>query len=83
MFVQVPIVQRAFTPTEDEVTRAINIINAHNEHEHSEEGGAFAFEGQMIDTPTIRQCENVLSMARIDGTLEESRLLTFDKAEQE
>ena len=63
---QVPIIQAAFTPTDEQIERARALIAAHDQHQ-ARGVGAFAFEGRMIDRPAIRAAEQILAKARAAG----------------
>ena len=56
--------QREFSPSPQQVSRAQAIVDAYIAHVQGGKG-AFAFEGQMIDLPTVKQCEAVLALARL------------------
>lgn len=63
---QVPVIQKAFTPTPEQIERAKALIAAHDDHQaHSE--GVFAFEGRMVDMPMVRSAQAVLARARAAG----------------
>lgn len=66
---QVPIIQSAFTPTDEQIERARALIQAHDQHQ-ARGVGAFAWQGKMIDRPAIRAAEQVLAKARAAGRLE-------------
>lgn len=56
---QVPIVQESFSPSEDKIEWAKELIIEFKKH--VEEGkGAFTFRGSMIDMPTVLQAKNIL-----------------------
>ena len=54
---QVPIINAVFTPTEDEVDRARRMIAV----SEATGGGAFAFEGKMVDGPVLDHARRVLA----------------------
>ena len=58
---QTETVNRIYTPTLDEVSKAERIIHA-NEAAKREGKGAFAVDGKMIDAPIVRRAENVLKL---------------------
>lgn len=58
-------IHRAFTPTTAEVERALRLLAA----AQASGGGAFAFEGRMIDAPLVAQAERVARTARRAGML--------------
>lgn len=66
---QVPIIQSAFTPTDEQIERARALIQAHDQHQ-ARGVGAFAWQGKMIDRPAIRAAEQVLAKARAAGRIE-------------
>lgn len=63
---QIDSVQRAFTPSEDEVRQAQELIRAF-EASVANGKGAFGLDGRMVDMPVIRRAENVLSRAASAG----------------
>lgn len=63
---QIDPVQRAFTPSEDEVRQAQELIRAF-EASVANGKGAFGLDGRMVDMPVIRRAENVLSRAASAG----------------
>eukprot|EP00050_Salpingoeca_kvevrii_P012454 m.22697 g.22697 ORF g.22697 m.22697 type:complete len:168 (-) comp4023_c0_seq2:589-1092(-) len=70
---QVSPVQKAFSPSEEQVQWAVDIYLANQQN--SDLGlGAFSFSGQMIDAPTLKQALNVIEEARACGTFDECRL---------
>lgn len=63
---QVPVIQKVFTPTPEQIDRAKALIAAHNDHQaHGE--GVFAYEGRMVDMPMVRSAEAILARARAAG----------------
>jgi citrate lyase subunit beta/citryl-CoA lyase len=58
----VGVVQAAYTPSTEAIARAMAIITAFRMHEQAGVG-AFTYHNQMIDAPTIKQCENVVQLA--------------------
>ncbi len=65
---QVAPIQRTFTPGEDEIRRAQELIAAHAAHQAAGTG-VFQLEGKMIDMPMIRAAEAVIARARAAGLL--------------
>ncbi len=63
---QVPIAQKAFAPSEDEVTWAIRIIIA-NEKADKAGRGAWTMDGKMIDAPVFGKAKNLLTKAQACG----------------
>ena len=65
---QVDPVQEAFSPSSESIDQAQSLIQAYNTHQ--EAGiGVFVFEDKMIDAPTIKAAQRVLSLARAAGKL--------------
>lgn len=65
---QLEVVNRAFSPTPEEIARAQRILQA--AHEHAANGlGAFALDGRMVDGPIIKQAEKVIARAKAAGLL--------------
>lgn len=62
---QVPVVQAAFTPSEEEVAQAKKVIAAYEKH-LAEGQGAFALDGVMVDLPMVRAARRVLARAVTD-----------------
>ncbi|HET6403827.1 MAG TPA: CoA ester lyase [Candidatus Thermoplasmatota archaeon] len=58
-------IHRAFTPTQPEVERALRLLAAAD----AAGGGAFAFEGRMIDAPLLLQAQRVVRTADRAGML--------------
>ncbi len=58
---QVPVVQAAFSPSQDKVEWATQLIKEFREHEGSGRG-AFNFRGSMIDMPLVKQAQNIVDM---------------------
>lgn len=77
-------IHRAFTPTREEIERALRLLHAAQAHAAaasapgpSHEGapvlpGAFAFEGRMIDAPFLAQAQRVVRTAQRAGILNRS-----------
>ncbi len=63
---QVGPAQQAFTPGEEEIARALRIIEAHAEHQAAG-AGAFALDGAMVNMPVVRAAERLLARARAAG----------------
>lgn len=67
---QIEPVQRAFTPTDEEIAQAQSLVAAF--HASQAQGmGAFAFEGTMVDKPVVLRAENILARARAAGKITE------------
>ena len=63
---QIDPVQEAYSPTFEAIAHAAAVVQAHVEHQERGEG-AFEFEGNMIDAPTVKQFELLLTKARLMG----------------
>lgn len=61
---QVSIVQRAFSPTEEKIKWAKELIKQF-ETQQKEGKGAFTFQGAMIDKPLLLQAENIIKISEI------------------
>ncbi len=59
---QTPIVNRAFSPTPEEVDRAQRLVQAFEEQQAAG-AGAFTFEGKMVDMPMLVAARKVLARA--------------------
>ena len=59
---QVPVIQKAFTPSEERIVWATKLIEEFNKYQ-TEGKGAFVFEGQMIDRPLLLQAMNIVNIA--------------------
>ncbi|XP_068679193.1 citramalyl-CoA lyase, mitochondrial-like isoform X1 [Montipora capricornis] len=59
---QIDIVNDAFSPSEEKLKWASDLVNAFQLHE-KEGKGAIDFHGYMIDMPTVQQARNVLRLA--------------------
>jgi citrate lyase subunit beta / citryl-CoA lyase len=56
----VPILNRAFSPSEEELDRARRLIAAYEQAE-AEGRGAFAFEGKMVDEPVVQRARALVA----------------------
>jgi citrate lyase beta subunit len=63
---QVDVIQKIFTPTPEQILRARQLIEAHDEHQAGGRG-VFVFEGKMVDMPMVRAAEAILTRARAAG----------------
>ncbi len=63
---QVPIVQKAFTPSDDEVNYAKKVVETF-EASQREGRGAYALDGKMIDMPLLKNARKVLDRAQAAG----------------
>lgn len=59
---QIEIVNRIYTPTEDEVRKALRVIAAIEEAE-AKGSGVISLDGRMIDRPIVERARRVLSLA--------------------
>jgi citrate lyase beta subunit len=59
---QIEIVNRVFTPSDEELTRARRVVEAY-EHALGEGEGVTALEGEMIDLPVVERARQVLALA--------------------
>ena len=58
---QVPILNEAFTPTDDEIDRSERMVAAYDAAMAAGDG-AVAFEGKMLDVPVVARAERILSI---------------------
>ncbi|XP_037083284.1 citramalyl-CoA lyase, mitochondrial-like isoform X2 [Pollicipes pollicipes] len=63
---QVPVVQRAFSPSAQRAEWAAQLVEAFEQHQRSGQG-AFTFRGHMVDRPLLLQAHNVLRLASVGG----------------
>lgn len=61
---QIPIVQKAFSPSTEKIEWAKELIRLFNEHQ-SKGTGAFTFQGSMIDKPLLRQAEYIVKLSKL------------------
>ena len=61
---QVPVINAAFTPSDDEISRARSIIDAFDEAGNS---GVVALNGEMLDRPHLTRAERILKRAKSAG----------------
>ncbi|XP_017265594.1 citramalyl-CoA lyase, mitochondrial [Kryptolebias marmoratus] len=59
---QVQAVQEEFSPSPDRVQWARELISAFNQHQ-KEGKGAFTFRGSMIDLPSLKQAQNIMTLS--------------------
>ncbi len=60
---QIDIIQQAFSPSEEDIERAVKVLEAHKQAE--EKGlGAVAVEGRMVDQATVRLAEQLYARAK-------------------
>lgn len=60
---QIDVVNRCFSPSEEEVAWARRVVEGFRASQ-AEGYGAFALDGKMIDLPVVRQAERILSQAQ-------------------
>lgn len=65
---QVAIVQKAFTPSDDQIEQAEKLISEYNTYIQSGIG-AYAQDGKLIDAPVIKAAQNILNKARAAGKI--------------
>lgn len=61
---QVSIVQKAYSPSEEKIKWATDLIKQFELHQ-KEGKGAFTFQGAMIDRPLLLQAQNIINIAKI------------------
>ena len=66
---QVPVVQKAFTPSVEEIDYARRVVETF-EASQREGRGAYALDGKMIDMPLLKNARKVLERARAAGKQE-------------
>ena len=59
---QIEIVTKAFTPSQERIEWARQVISLYRKHEETGTG-AFVFNGSMIDKPLLLQAENIVKLA--------------------
>ncbi|MCO8268470.1 aldolase/citrate lyase family protein, partial [Haloferax sp. AB510] len=59
---QVPVINEAFSPDDEDVAWAKKVLRARDEAA-SEGRGVFGVDGEMIDAPLVKQAENILDRA--------------------
>ncbi|MFB6184075.1 MAG: CoA ester lyase [Haloarculaceae archaeon] len=67
---QVPVVNEAFTPDEEDVEWAREVLSARDAAD-DDDRGVFTVDGEMIDAPLIRQAERIVARARAAGLTDE------------
>ncbi len=65
---QVAPVQRAFTPENEAIAHALQLVEVFEKHQ-AKGSGAFALDGKMIDLPLVKAAQNVLARARAAGKI--------------
>ncbi|TDT62771.1 citrate (pro-3S)-lyase subunit beta [Fonticella tunisiensis] len=67
---QIPLVHEIYTPTQDEIQKAIKVVRAAREAE--EKGlGVISLNGKMIDKPIVERAERILQLAVASGVYKE------------
>jgi citrate lyase subunit beta / citryl-CoA lyase len=66
---QVPVINSAFTPTTEQITRARKVIAAYDEADISHGAGAIVVDDEMVDAATLRVERKRLEIARMAGLL--------------
>jgi len=65
---QIRVIHKAFLPTEQELAKAQNIVEAYNTAK-KEGKGVVSLGSKMIDAPVVKQAQHVLKMAKIGGMI--------------
>ncbi|MEM7534563.1 MAG: CoA ester lyase [Chloroflexota bacterium] len=65
---QVPIINRVFSPSAEEVAQAQKIVDAY-QAQVDQGVGAFNLDGRMVDMPVVRKAEDILAQARLAGMI--------------
>lgn len=65
---QIEVIAGAFTPTDEEITAAQRLVDAHARHQAAGTG-VFALDGRMVDRPMVRAAERLLARARATGKI--------------
>ncbi|MBI2460148.1 MAG: CoA ester lyase [Candidatus Rokubacteria bacterium] len=65
---QIPVINETFTPSPEEAKEAEALIAAFEEH-RQKGAGAFAYKGQMVDTPHLARARGIVERARQAGVL--------------
>jgi citrate lyase subunit beta/citryl-CoA lyase len=63
---QIEVINDVFTPSEEEIEKAIDIITAYNRHK-ARGVGVFAIHGKMVDAPIVIRALHLLELADIDS----------------
>jgi citrate lyase beta subunit len=63
---QIEPIQQVFTPTAKEISAALRLMEAHEQHQRAG-SGVFAFDGKMVDMPIVRAAETIIARARAAG----------------
>lgn len=62
---QINIVNKVFTPTEDEIRKAYRIVKAYYENK-AKDIGVFAVDGKMVDAPVVTRAMYTLALANVE-----------------
>jgi citrate lyase subunit beta / citryl-CoA lyase len=62
---QIDTINEIFTPLEEEIAKAIDIVAAYKQHAATGVG-VFALQGKMVDAPVVARARHVLDLADID-----------------
>jgi len=65
---QIKVVHEAFLPTEEELARAEQIVDAYKAAK-KEGKGVVSLGSKMIDPPVVKQAQHVLKMAKLGGMI--------------
>ena len=63
---QVDVINGIFTPTDQEIRKAVRIFEAIQEA-NAHHSGVIALDGKMIDLPVVERAERTLALARATG----------------
>ncbi|SHJ32478.1 citrate (pro-3S)-lyase subunit beta [Lutispora thermophila] len=63
---QIPVVNKVYTPTEKEISNALDVIHA-IEEANRRGSGVIALNGKMIDKPIVERAERILALAKAAG----------------
>jgi citrate lyase subunit beta/citryl-CoA lyase len=66
---QVPVIHAAFTPTTEQIARALTIVAAYDQADISHGAGAIVIDDEMVDAATLRVERKRLEIARKAGLL--------------
>ncbi len=61
---QVPVIHRAFSPTQEEIEKAQRVVDAYQAHA-TVGSGVFTLNGRMVDRPILRAAEHILQRAKL------------------
>lgn len=61
---QIPVIHAGFMPSQDEITKALNIVDAFNEAQ-SRGSGVVALGAKMIDAPVVKRAQQTIKLARL------------------